>query len=31
MDELLDLIFAWLQQRTHFTVEDQVYALPPAA
>jgi hypothetical protein len=25
------LIFAWLQERTHFTVEDQVYALPPAA
>jgi putative transposase len=31
MDELLDLIFAWLQERTHFTVEDEVYALPPAA
>jgi len=31
MEELLDLIFSWLQQRTRFTVEDAVYALPPAA
>jgi transposase len=31
MEELLDLIFAWLQQRTRFPVEDAVYALPPAA
>ena len=31
MEQLLDLTFAWLQQRTCFTVEDGVYALPPAA
>ena len=31
MEELLDLIFAWLQERTHFMVEDKVYALLPAA
>jgi hypothetical protein len=31
MEQLLDLIFAWLQQRARFTVEDAVYALPPAA
>jgi hypothetical protein len=31
MEELLDLIFTWLQQRPRFTVEDAVYALPQAA
>jgi transposase len=31
MEELLDLVFAWLQKRTRFTVEDAVYALPQAA
>jgi putative transposase len=31
LDELLDLVFAWLQKRARFTVEDGVYALPPAA
>ncbi len=31
MEQLLDLTFAWLQQRARFTVEDAVYALPPAA
>jgi hypothetical protein len=31
MEELLDLIFARLQQRTRYTLEDAVYALPPAA
>lgn len=31
MEELLDLVFAWLQKRTRFTVEDVVYALPHAA
>lgn len=31
MEQLLNLIFAWLHQRTRFTVEDAVYALPPAA
>jgi len=31
MEELLDLVFAWLQKRTPFVVEDQVYALPQAA
>jgi putative transposase len=31
MEQLLDLIFTWLQQRTRFMVEDGVYALPPAA
>jgi transposase len=31
MEQLLDLICAWLQPRTRFTVEDAVYALPPAA
>jgi len=31
MEELLDLVFAWLQKRTRFTVEDVVYALPQAA
>ena len=31
LEELLDLVFAWLQQRPRFTVEDSVYALPHAA
>lgn len=31
MDELLDLTFAWLEQRRPFVVEDQKYGLPPAA
>ena len=31
MEELLDLVFAWLQKRARFTVEDAVYALPQAA
>lgn len=31
LEELLDVVFAWLQQRTRFTVEDSVYALPQAA
>jgi putative transposase len=31
MEQLLDLTFTWLQQRARFTVEDAVYALPPAA
>jgi putative transposase len=31
MEELLDLVFAWLQKRARFTVEDSVYSLPPAA
>jgi putative transposase len=31
MEQLLDLTFTWLQQRTRFTVEDAVYALPPTA
>lgn len=31
MEELLDLVFAWLQQRTRFTVEDSVYSFPQAA
>ncbi len=31
LEELLDLVFAWLPQRTRFTVEDSVYALPQAA
>jgi putative transposase len=31
MEELLDLVFAWLQKRTRFTVEDSVYSLPQAA
>jgi transposase len=31
LEELLDLVFAWLQKRTRFTVEDSVYALPQAA
>lgn len=31
MEELLDLVFAWLQKRTPFVVEDAVYALPQAA
>ena len=31
MEQLLDLIFTWLQQHTRFMVEDGVYALPPAA
>ena len=31
MEELLDLIFAWRQQRTRYTLEDTVYALPPVA
>jgi len=31
LEELLDLVFAWLQKRTRFTVEDSVYSLPQAA
>jgi putative transposase len=31
MEELLELVFAWLQKRTPFVVEDAVYALPQAA
>jgi putative transposase len=31
MEELLDLVFAWLQKRMPFPVERQVYALPQAA
>jgi putative transposase len=31
MEELLDLVFAWLQNRKRFIVEDKVYSLPQAA
>lgn len=31
MDELLDLVFAWLECRRPFAVEDQTYHLKPAA
>jgi putative transposase len=31
MEDLLDLVFAWLQKRERFIVEDEVYALPQAA
>lgn len=31
MEELLDLVFAWLQNRPPFVVEDEVYSLPQAA
>src|SRR5213592_1594342 len=31
MEELLDLVFAWLQKRPPFPVEDSVYSLPQAA
>jgi putative transposase len=31
MEELLDLVFAWLQKRTPFVVEREVYVLPHAA
>jgi hypothetical protein len=31
MEELLDLVFAWLQKRKRFIVEDEVYSLPQAA
>jgi transposase len=31
IEELLDLVFAWLQNRARFTVEDEVYSLPQAA
>jgi putative transposase len=31
MEELLDLVFAWLQKCTSFPVEDAVYSLPQAA
>jgi transposase len=31
MEELLDLVFAWLQTRTPFVVEREVYAPPHAA
>ena len=31
MEELLDLVFAWLQKRMPFVVEREVYALPQAA
>src|SRR5262245_36413085 len=30
-EELVDLVFAWLQKRTPFVVEREVYALPQAA
>jgi transposase len=31
LEELLDLVFVWLQNRARFTVEDGVYSLPQAA
>jgi transposase len=31
MDELLNLVFAWLERRRPFVVEDQTYHLTPAA
>jgi len=31
MEELLDLVFAWLQKRERFVVEDTVYSLSQAA
>jgi len=31
IEELLDLVFGWLQKRARFTVEDSVYSLPQAA
>jgi len=31
IDELLDLVFAWLDHRRPFTIEDQTYGLKPAA
>ncbi len=31
MEELLDLVFAWLQNRAPFAVEGSVYPLPRAA
>jgi len=31
MEELLDLVFAWLQNRPPFVVENEVYSLPQAA
>jgi len=31
LEELLDLVFTWLQPRTPFVVEARVYALPQAA
>lgn len=31
MEELLDFVFAWLQKRTPFVVEREVYSLPQAA
>jgi transposase len=31
MEELLDLVFAWLRKRERFVVEDDVYSLPQAA
>jgi putative transposase len=31
LEELLDLVFAWLQKRARFPVEDEVYSLPQAA
>jgi len=31
MDELLDLVFAWLQHRTSFCLEDSVYTQQQAA
>jgi len=31
MEELLDLVFTWLQQRAPFAVEGSVYPLPQAA
>jgi hypothetical protein len=31
MDELLDLVFTWLDHRRPFAVEDQTYHLKPAA
>jgi transposase len=31
LEELLDLVFAWLQKRTPFVVEDALYAFPQAA
>lgn len=31
MEELLDLVFAWLQKQERFVVEDALYSLPQAA
>jgi hypothetical protein len=31
IEELLELVFAWLHKQTPFVVEDKVYSLPQAA